>query len=517
MRKLCRVLFSRYAISALTILLSLISLLLLLLYASTYSVYFLIPMVLLDVAVILSIINRDANPEYKLSWAVISLVIPFFGAALYCVFYSRKQSKRETRFLRRIYDESRRAETQAVERLTANLLDLRDADAQAYGKASALVADDPIAEVYRGTRSDYFPLGELMLEAMLADLSAAKKYIFLEYFIIEEGVMWNKLYSVLRERAEAGVDVRILYDDIGSMKTLPASFPSRLAQKKIKCCRFAKVTPRVSAIHNNRDHRKICVIDGTVAYTGGINVADEYINATQRFGHWKDGGIRIKGFGALGFVKLFLTMWDLTVGSVSNYIGYFSDIPDMSAEDDGGYYIPFGSGPAPVYARPVGKNAFLNVINQAERYVYITTPYLIIDYTLTEALRCAARRGVEVVIVTPAKADKKRVKVMTKSAYPSLMCDGVKIMEYTPGFIHEKIMISDDKYAIVGSINFDYRSLVHHYEDALWMYNTKTVISIRDELYKTMSVSHRITDEEARLTPYECAVRNTLRLFAPLL
>ncbi len=487
------------------------------LFASTYSVYFLIPMVVIDVAVILSIINRNANPEYKLSWAVVSLVIPFFGAALYCVFYSRKQSKRETRFLRRIHDEARRAGVAAGGRLTANLIELRDVDAQAYGKATAIVADDPIAEVYRGTSSDYFPLGELMLDSMLEDLRAAKKYIFLEYFIIEEGVMWDKLYEVLTERAKAGVDVRVLYDDIGSMKTLPASFPSRLRSVGIECFRFAKVTPRVSAIHNNRDHRKICVIDGTVAYTGGINVADEYINATNRFGHWKDGGVRIKGYAALGFVKLFLAMWDLTVGSVSNYSSYFSDIPDMSAEDDGGYYIPFGSGPAPVFSRPVGKNAFLNIINQAERYVYITTPYLIIDYTLTEALRCAARRGVEVVVVTPARADKKRVKVMTKSAYPSLMCDGVRIMEYTPGFIHEKLMVSDDKYAIVGTINFDYRSLVHHYEDALWMYNTPTIAKIRDELYKTMSVSHRITEEEAKLTPYECAVRNTLRLFAPLL
>ena len=509
-------LFSRYAISALTILLSLALMFLLIFYATTYSPYALALMVVIDVLVIISIINRDATPEYKLSWAVVSLVVPFFGAALYLVFYSRRQSKREARFLKKIHEEADRASEKVRPTLSENVESLFEEDPSAFGKMTSLVGDDPIAEVYRETSTKYYPLGEKMFSAMLEDLRRAEKYVFLEYFIIEEGVMWNSIYSVLKERLEHGVDVRILYDDIGSMKTLPASFPARMNSEGIKCARFAKVTPRVTTIHNNRDHRKICVIDGRVAYTGGINVADEYINVRTRFGHWKDGGVRVEGEAALGFVKLFLSMWDLTVGAVSNYSAYFTEDREKT-EGDGGYYVPFGSGPMPVYSRPSGKNAFLNIINQAEKYVYVTTPYLIIDYALTEALQCAARRGVHVVIITPAKADKKRVKVMTKSSYPALIEAGVRIYEYTPGFIHEKILVSDDKYAVVGSINFDYRSLAHHFEDALWMYASPTVKTIREEVEKTLSVSKEIDSEAARLTLYERIVRSVLRLFAPLL
>ncbi|MBQ8689540.1 MAG: cardiolipin synthase [Clostridia bacterium] len=517
MRKLCRIIFSRYAVSALMILFSLGLLSYVIFFASAYSVYAFVLMSVLDVFVIISIINRDMNPEYKIPWLVIALVIPFFGAALYVMFSSRRLSKREARFLRRINEAADiAADEEFVFAPDINTAVDSVEDGSAVGKIVSLLGDDPGAKAFSGTESEYFPLGELMLEQMLKDMSAAEKYIFLEYFIIEEGKMWEKILAVLTERARCGIDVRVLYDDIGSMKTLPANFPTKLSRLGIKCLRFSKVTPRVSVIHNNRDHRKICVIDGAVAYTGGINIADEYINEKERFGHWKDGGIRVSGYAALGFTKLFLSMWDFTVGGVSNYSEFFG-APRPSVSGDGGCYIPFGSGPAPVYARHSGKHAFLNLINQAHKYVYITTPYLIIDYTLTEALRCAALRGVEVVIITPSKADKRFVKVMTKSSYPALMEVGVKIYEYTPGFIHEKLLICDDLYAVVGSINFDYRSLVHHFEAALWIYKSPTVIRIREEFQKTQAVSAEIDVGEARLSFFERIVRNLIRLFAPLL
>lgn len=328
--------------------------------------------------------------------------------------------------------------------------------------------------------------------------------------------MWDEIYSRLKEKAREGVDVRVLYDDIGCMKTLPSSFPKKLSSVGIKCHRFSKVTPRVSAIHNNRDHRKILVIDGKTAYTGGVNIADEYINAVTKYGHWKDGGVRVTGDAALGFVKLFLSSWDFTVGGVSDYSEYFP-LEDSDDIGDGGYYVPFGTGPLPIYRRSVGKDAFINLINQAKRYVYITTPYLIIDYSLTEALKCAAHRGVDVRIITPGIPDKKRIKVMTKSSYPTLMESGVRIFEYLPGFIHEKLMVVDDLYAVVGTINLDYRSLVHHFEDGLWMYNTPTVEEIKTEFMNTLSVSDEIDEREARLTPYEKIVKVLIRLFAPLL
>ena len=327
--------------------------------------------------------------------------------------------------------------------------------------------------------------------------------------------MWDRIYAILKKKAKEGVDVRLLYDDIGCMNTLKASFPKKLSGDGIQCQRFGRIVPKISTVHHNRDHRKICVVDGKVAYTGGINIADEYINLKDRFGHWKDGGVRIEGHAVLGFVKLFITMWDFTSGAVSNYSEFFT--VEKARESDGGYYIPFGSGPMPAYPRHSGKNAILNIINQSKKYVYITTPYLIIDYALTEALKCAAYRGVEVVIVTPGKADKKLVKLLTKSFYPTLIESGVRIYEYTPGFMHAKLILSDDEYAMVGTVNFDYRSLVHHYEDALWMYKTPTVGVIKDDFLKTLDMSEKIDAKNARLTFSEKVAKDLIRIFAPLL
>ena len=513
MRKLYRFLFSRYTLSAVVILLSLLLVWAFLSFMYAYSLFFYALLTVVDIIVVISIINRETNPEYKLPWLFIALIVPLFGAALYIIFYSRKLSGRETKLLKRIHLSATSASAAVRADEQAESLSLLGAEStHALGKVRAILSGDPSAELYRDTESKYYPLGELMLQDMLSDIESAEKYIFLEYFIIDDGVMWNSIYQRLVEKAHAGVDVRVLYDDIGCMKTLPARFPKKLWNDGIKCQRFAKVTPRVSAIHNNRDHRKILAIDGKVAYTGGVNIADEYINEVERFGHWKDGGICVSGDAAIGFVKLFLSAWDFTTGSVSNYSDYFIEL-----SSDGGYYIPFGTGPLPIYSRSVGKDVFINLINQAERYVYITTPYLIIDYALTDALKCAALRGVDVRIITPTIPDKKGIKVMTKSSYPTLMESGVRIFEYLPGFIHEKLMVVDDLYAVVGTINLDYRSLVHHFEDGLWMYNTPTVMVIKEEFLKTVSVSDEIDESEARLTFFEKLVKIFIRLFAPLL
>ena len=517
MRKLYRFLFSRYTLSAIVILLSLLLVWAFLSFMSAYSLFFYALLTVVDLLVVISIINREANPEYKLPWLFIALIVPLFGAALYIIFYSRKLSGRETKLLETIHFSVSKASMGVRSDEQERCVDaLGEVSTHALGKARAILSVDPSAELYRGTESKYYPLGELMFQDMLSDIESAEKYIFLEYFIIEEGVMWESIYERLKEKAKSGVDVRVLYDDIGCMKTLPARFPSRLLDDGIKCHRFAKVTPRVSAIHNNRDHRKILAIDGRVAYTGGVNIADEYINEVEKFGHWKDGGIRVVGDAAIGFVKLFLSAWDFTTGSVSNYSDYFESWSDEFSSD-GGFYIPFGTGPMPIYSRSVGKDVFINLINQAQSYVYITTPYLIIDYALTDALKCAALRGVDVRIITPAIPDKKGIKVMTKSSYPHLMESGVRIFEYLPGFIHEKLMVVDDLYAVVGTINLDYRSLVHHFEDGLWMYNTPTVKDIKEEFLKTVSVSDEIDESEAKLTFFEKLVKIMIRLFAPLL
>ncbi len=457
-----------------------------------------------------NLINKDTNPEYKISWAVVILVVPCFGALLYVLFYKRVLSRREARML-----------TEAIEKIRENsseenLRPLGEDSALALGKARALICDYPLGEVYRSSVGEYLCSGEEYFERLISDIKAAREYIFLEYFIIDEGEVWGEIHEILKAKAAEGVDVRVLYDDIGCMKTLPARYEMTLRREGIKAYRFARVNPRVSSVHHNRDHRKICVVDGRVAYTGGVNIADEYANKVTRFGHWKDGGIRIEGLAVAGFIKLFLSSFYVTSGEEGDYVKMLSSV-QAAKNSDGGYYIPFGSGPAPIYKRPVGKNAFLNIINQAERYVYITTPYLIIDYDLTEALRNAALRGVDVRIITPGIADKRGVKVMTKSSYPYLIEAGVRIFEYTPGFIHEKLLVSDGLYAVIGTINFDFRSLVHHYECAVWMYRTRAVTEAYDGIMATLEKCTEIDREKAKLTPLEWLYRNGIRLFAPLL
>ncbi len=459
----------------------------------------------------LHLINRDANPEYKIPWSFMILALPPVGAFLYFVFYQRRMTKKEAKWLKNSVAKMRR-KSLVDEGCTA----LSEEDALAAGKARAILADDAFAEVYRKSSSEFFATGEEYFKAFLADLRSAADFIFLEFFIIGEGELWDEVHGILKEKAASGVEVRLLYDDFGCMKTLPSYYEWTLRKEGIYTYRFARVSPRVSSMHNNRDHRKICVIDGRVGYTGGVNIADEYVNRIIRFGYWKDGGIRLYGDAVKGLTKLFLSGWDLTSRSESDYPKYLNASSPLE-KPDGGYYIPFGAGPAPIYKRYVGKNVFLSLINQAEKYVYITTPYLIIDYDLTEALRSAAIRGVDVRIITPGIPDKKLVNIMTKSSYPYLVEAGVKIYEYVPGFIHEKTLVSDDKYAVIGTINFDYRSLVHHYEDAVWMYNAPAVKAAGDEFKKTLEVSERVDFELSRLTFTEWVFKMFARIFAPFL
>lgn len=510
MRKLTKFLFSRYSISALLIVLEV--LIIVYLPLSRVALYVALALsVIVSLVAMINLVNKDANPEYKISWmAVIILIMPL-GAALYFMFYTRRMSKREARLLRGAISELRGYN------VSYNAMEsLEQESSLAAGKARALTVEDSLAEVYRGTESVVFSRGENFLDAMISDLELAEEYIFMEFFIIKEGIVWDRIHDILKKKAAAGVEVRLLYDDIGCMHSLPSNYCKVLAGEGISAYRFAKVNPRISSVHHNRDHRKICIIDGKIAYTGGVNLADEYANILTRFGYWKDGGIRLVGDAVRGFLKLFLSAWDFTSGSVSDYARFLEGVCE-SKTGDGGYYVPFGSGPAPIYKRPVGKDAFINMINQSERYVYITTPYLIIDYDLTQSLCNAAMRGVDVRIITPGIPDKKRIKILTKSSYPYLMSAGVKIYEYESGFIHEKNMICDDKYAIIGTINFDYRSLVHHFECAVWIYNSPSVIVARDEFFETLKLSELVTRKKSRLTLSEWIFRTGIKIFAPLL
>ncbi len=511
MKRLCKFLFSRYFICAVFILLEILLLLpsfwlydrpeLLLLFSTP-----------LTIGAIVELINRNIHPENKVTWLIVLVFLPYSGVVLYIIFSKRRISRAEGRIFSQITPLIASKRNSAEQQRIIEKLD-RENPLLAT-KARAIINDDYLAEISEDTNLEYFPSGESMYAAMKRELSSAESFIFLEYFIIEPGVMWGGIRDILAERAAAGVEVRLIYDDVGCMGRLNSKFDSELEALGIKCARFSPITPIATAVHNNRDHRKLMIVDGRVAFTGGINIADEYINARERFGHWKDGGIAVFGGAVRIMTELFLTMWDMTKKQMSDYDKFLSVHP--CPHSDGGYYIPFGTGPLPIYRRPVGKNAFLCMINQARSYVYITTPYLIIDFDLTEALRGASLRGVDVRIITPAVADKKYVKIMTKSSYLNLIDAGVKIYEYTPGFIHEKVIVSDDEYAIVGTINFDYRSLVHHFENAVFIGASPTVINIKDEFLLTQSLSERIDSAAARLGFFEWIFKIGIRAFAPL-
>ena len=510
MRRLCRMFFSRHGISAMLICLEVLLIASFVISASNSWIFLLLAFIV-DIITLVAIVNKDANPEYKVTWIVVVLCLPILGTVLYLSFYHRRVTKREEKLLLGIFAE---INNHPHDKGVFNMM--RRRSPLAAGKARALMNDDPLAEVYTNSSATFFATGEEYFKSLISDLRSAKSFIFLEYFIIDRGELWDEIHGILKEKAKEGVDIRLLYDDIGCMRTLPSRYEKTLTKEGIQTFRFSKVSPRMSAVLNNRDHRKICVIDGKAGYTGGVNIADEYVNKKERFGHWKDGGVRLQGDAVKGLIKQFLSNWDFTARTVSDYEKFLLSVQPAPYNDEG-YYIPFGSGPAPIYQRPSGKNAFLNLINQARNYVFITTPYLVIDYDLTQALCNAASRGVDVRIITPGIPDKKKIKIMTQSSYPYLMKSGVKIYEYLPGFIHEKTFVADDKYSVIGTINFDYRSLVHNYENAVWMYASPLTEVAKDEFLKTLDSSELVDDKRAKLSFRAWLLRNGIRLFAPLL
>lgn len=510
MRKFYKILFSRYTICALMLALEVALSVLFCMYAMQYYAILTAVYVVLTVVSIVAIMNADTNPDHKLPWLVTIACFPLVGLILYSIFRYRRMTRWEER---RMTESFRRIN--AANSASGALSQLGERDISAAGKAHSILHDDELARVYSGTGSRFFGAGEELLDSLIRDLSGAREFVFLEYFIIDDGEIWSKIFEVLKDRVAHGVEVRVMYDDFGCMSTLPKSYPRTLEREGISCRRFSKVSPHFRTVYNNRDHRKIAVIDGVIGYTGGVNLADEYANKKIRFGHWKDGGVRIYGDATVGLTALFLSLWELSSREREDISRFLS--PKASLDGDGGFYIPYGSGPLPVYKRPVGKGVLLDIINQAHSYLYLTTPYLIIDFDLTEALRGAAARGVDVRIITPGIADKKIVKVMTKSSYPYLIDGGVRIFEYARGFIHEKTVVCDDLYATVGTINLDYRSLVHHYEDGIWMYGTPTVLDIRDSYMKTLADAREISERDARLGFPERLIRNAVRLIAPLL
>ena len=346
------------------------------------------------------------------------------------------------------------------------------------------------------------------------ELKKAKKYIFMEYFIIQEGKMWNTILDILKEKAAQGVDVRVIYDDMGCIMTLPNGYNKKLESYGIKCSVFNPFVPILSSKFNTRDHRKICVIDGNVGFTGGINLADEYINAYEKHGHWKDTSVMLKGEGVFALTAMFLSMWDYCSGWEEDFDLFRPE--SMPRLPGSGWVQPYTD--TPLDHEKVGQAVYLNMISRARDYIYITTPYLIVDVATNTALCNAAKAGVDVRIITPHIPDKRSVFEVTKAHYPPLLEAGVKIYEYTPGFIHAKNFVVDGRYATVGTVNLDYRSLFLHFEDGVWLCDAPCIADIKADFEKTLEQCEAISLRRARhLNILVQLYRSVLRIFAPLM
>lgn len=480
------------------------------LYAASQIWWIWIALEFISFLICMHIVSRDMNPSYKLSWCVLILLAPAFGGLVY-LFIGRQHIQRHVRKrIKRASDVS-----QVLLNMTnAQLLAARSQLNPTGTTCADLVLNAGSYPVYGNTKTKYFGDGGECFEQMIADMRAAQKTIFMEYFIIEHGELWDEIESVLIERASAGVDVKLIYDDVGSMFTLPQKGIKRLRGGGVQVIPFNKITLSFDIRLNNRSHRKITVIDGTIAYTGGNNIADEYAGKKIRFGKWKDAHMRFEGAAVWSFSAMFLSFWDILTKDEVDYSKYITDI---KPEPTVGYVQPLASGPGGRDDHLI-QSAFINMISTAKRSICITTPYLILDNEIQTALANAALSGVDVRIIIPNIPDKKIVYFTTKSFVPMLMKSGVKIYKYTPGFIHAKTVIVDDECAFIGTCNMDYRSFYLHYECGAILYNVDTIADMKTDFLATQNISKQMTYEEVNdVTVFTRFARSVLRLIAPMM
>lgn len=463
-----------------------------------------------SLAVVVYLVNKEENPAYKLAWIILILLFPIFGGLMYLIF-GDKQPARKLRI-----------------RLEESIEDTKFLLGQDYGVMEHLENEDfqvstqakYIARyggypIYENSNAKYYPSGEAMFEDLLESLRSAQHYILMEFFIVSQGYMWDTILEILKDRVNDGVEVRFMYDDVGCVDLLPYKYYKELERYGIMAEAFNPIKPLVSTAWNNRDHRKVVVIDGHTAYTGGLNLADEYINRIERFGYWKDAGLQITGDAVWNFTIMFLQVWNAIRKTDEGY-GAFVPHRHHSEQFKGrGYIQPYADNP--LDRETVGENVYLNIINSSNCYVYMYTPYLIIDNEMVTALCLAAKRGVDVRIVTPAIPDKKAVFLLTQSYYRPLVNAGIKIYQYTPGFIHAKCFFSDDKIATVGTINMDFRSLYLHFENGVFMYDSEAVMQLKEDMKKTFEESQLITEEMCDGSLPKILAQSVLRLLAPLL
>lgn len=517
MKKFIDILFGRMMILLVAFFIQIALIIFVVIKFQEYFFYFYLIGILFSVLILLFLINSNMNPSYKIAWIIPIMLFPQLGWIFYALFSSGKFSKVTKKKQKSYYAKHIEDLSKVILKDKEILHKLKEEDIIAMRQAKYLI-DYGESQIFDNRESKYFKIGEEYYKSLLEELEKAEKFIFMEYFIISEGKMWQSILDILERKVKQGVEVRLIYDDFGCIMTLPKNYDKYLEKLGIKCSIFNPANLIFTIIYNNRTHRKITVIDGKVAFTGGINLADEYINEKERFGHWKDTGIMIKGEGVWGFTIMFLNIWKFLRKVDENFLNYkynFVNEDNILYKNDG-YIVPFSD--SPLDKEIVSSNVFVNLINSAINYIYINTPYLIIDYEMTSALCNAAKKGIDVRIVTPFIPDKKNVFEVTRSNYQVLIESGVKIYEYKPGFIHAKSFVVDDKYAVIGTINLDYRSLYLHFECGVWVYKSKSILDMKKDYLDTLEKCNIYTLEECySVSTIRKLYRSILQIFAPLL
>ncbi len=510
MKRISKILKSRLVVVGLAILLQALWWALFVVRLTQYSVFINALFRFVSIGILLYLIRKDENSAYKIAWMILIMGIPLFGGILYVMIGNKKPGKR------------------LAVKMAAVKAEMKDSMAQNQWILKEIQAQDPTAAgniryigefgpypVWKNTEVTYYPLGEQMFSAMLEDLKKAEHYIFLEYFIIQEGLMWDWILEILEQKVKEGVDVRLIYDDVGCVSLLPFHYAGMMEEKGIKCLAFNRFIPVVSLVMNNRDHRKIMVIDGHTAYNGGINLADEYINKKLRFGHWKDTGVRIHGDAVFNFTLMFLEVWNAFKVPDLDYSIFRPRRWHEEPFEGDGYVAPYAD--TPLDNEALGENVYINILNQAKDYVYIATPYLLISDEMENALCLAAKRGVDVRILMPGIPDKPTVFFMAKSYYPPLLKAGVQIYEYTPGFVHAKSYVCDDRIATVGTINMDFRSLYLHFECGTFLYGCKAVLDVKKDMEECFPQCHQVSLGDCRQGLIGNLLTSVLRVLAPLM
>ncbi len=519
MRKILRFFTSRLFYTALILLIELVLLFVLIYFLSSrdlsVSFYVYIAIEVLSIILMIYIMNRNGNVAYKLVWVFFVGAVPFVGFFCYLLFGNKKISKRQTKKMLPIYMNLKEVvyDTKALDYIKEYNPDIGRIIQYLYHKGG----NPPFGD----TDATYFPLGDLAWPKILEELQKAKHYIFIEYFIIAYGKFWDSVLSILKEKAIDGLDIRIIYDDFGSIQTLPADFELKMKKLGIKCIAYNKFKPLLDVRMNNRDHRKLLIIDGHTGFTGGINIADEYVNLKVRFGHWKDNAIILKGEAVWGLTASFLALWDY-IANNNELSDYRKFKYEVYADELG--YIPHSKGFVQPYTdfpfseENVSQTIYIDILMRAQNYVYITTPYLILSTELLFALTTSAKQGIRVVILTPHIPDKKLVFSVTRSNYAELIKAGVEIYEYTPGFVHSKMFISDDKLAVIGTANLDYRSLFLHMENGVLLYEKACINDMKKDFEASLKESQRWTLKTIKkVSIFKRMWWAFLSLFAPLM